>query len=103
MERKTIDKNDEKTIVYRYFISSLAPNIELISGAVRGHWSVETMHWHLDVTFKGDKNLTVDKQATQNHNIIRKVILLDFVKYLDKILNFKKIYRFILGRYKFSY
>lgn len=111
MERKTIDKNGKKTIVYRYFISSLAPNIELISSAVRGHWSVESMHWHLDVAFKEDKNLTIDKQAAQNHNIIRKwclsilkvidlmekkmsmklkrfVISLDSVKYLDKILNF---------------
>ncbi len=30
------------------------------------------MHWHLDVTFKEDANTTLDKQATQNHNIIRK-------------------------------
>ncbi len=30
------------------------------------------MYWHLDVTFKEDSNTTLDKQATQNHNIIRK-------------------------------
>ncbi len=30
------------------------------------------MHWHLDVTFKEDANTTLDKQAAQNHNIIRK-------------------------------
>lgn len=30
--------------------------IELISRAVRGHWSIESMHWHLDVTFREDAN-----------------------------------------------
>lgn len=40
--------------------------------AVRGHWSVENMHWHLNVTFKEDANTTIDKTAAQNQNIIRK-------------------------------
>ena len=47
-------------------------NIEEASRAVRGHWSVESMHWHLDVTFKEDANATIDKMAAQNLNIIRK-------------------------------
>ena len=57
---------------YRYFISSLKVNIEEVSRAVRGHWSVESMHWHLDVMFKEDANTTIDKMAAQNLNIIRK-------------------------------
>ena len=40
--------------------------------AVRGHWSIESMHWHLDVTFREDANTTLDKMAAQNLNIIRK-------------------------------
>ena len=28
--------------------------------------------WHLDVTFREDADTTLDKQAAQNHNIIRK-------------------------------
>ncbi|MFR3666053.1 MAG: hypothetical protein ACLTXB_18080 [Flintibacter sp.] len=47
-------------------------DIELFSRAVRGHWSVESMHWQLDVTFKEDANTTLDKQAAENLNIIRK-------------------------------
>ena len=39
------------------------------------HWSVEIMHWHLDVTFKEDANKTFDKDAAQNMNIIRKWVL----------------------------
>ncbi len=61
MERKTIEKDDARTIEYRYFISSLKPDIEMISRAVRGHWSIESMHWHLDVTFREDANTTIDK------------------------------------------
>ena len=72
MERKTIEKKGIKTVEYRYFISSLKVDIETFSRAVRGHWSIESMHQHLDVTFKEDANTTLDKQAAQNLNIIRK-------------------------------
>ena len=72
MEEKTIQKGGFETKEYRFFISSLKEDIDLFSRAVRGHWSVESMHWHLDVTFREDANLTVDRQAAQNLNIIRK-------------------------------
>lgn len=72
MERKSIEKNGNKTEEYRYFISSLKTDIETVSRAIRGHWSVESMHWHLDVTFCEDADTTLDKQAALNHNIIRK-------------------------------
>lgn len=73
MERKTIIRQDgTKSVEYRHFISSLKPNIELFSKAVRKHWSVEVMHWHLDVTFREDANQTIEKQSAQNLNIIRK-------------------------------
>lgn len=72
MERKVLEKEKEKHIEYRYYISSLAEDINLASRAVRGHWSVESMHWHLDVTFREDYHTTADKTAAQNHTIIRK-------------------------------
>lgn len=72
MVRKTITKNEVTIVEKRYYISSLPLNIELFSRAVRQHWSVEIMHWHLDVTFKEDANETLDKVAAQNLNIIRK-------------------------------
>ena len=76
MERTTITRKDEtKAVETRYFISSLAPDIDLFSKAVRQHWSVEAMHWHLDVTFREDANRTVDKVSAQNLNIIRKICL----------------------------
>lgn len=72
MERKTIVRGEKKTVEFRYYISSLSEDIETLSRAIRGHWSVESMHWHLDVTFREDANTTIDKVAAQNMNIIRK-------------------------------
>lgn len=60
----------------RYFISSLPPDALAILAAVRAHWSIEAMHWSLDVTFKDDLatarkdhsalNLTSFKRAAYN-------------------------------------
>lgn len=111
MEEKTIQKNGKEKKEYRYYISSLKEDIELFCRAVRGHWSIESMHWHLDVTFKEDANTTLDKRAAQNLNIIRKwslsilkmieifrpnlsmkkkrfVISMNPAKFLEEVLNF---------------
>ena len=69
---KTIIKDNKTTVEKRYYISSFANDIELFARTVREHWSVEIMHWHLDVTFKEDANTTKDKIAAQNLNIINK-------------------------------
>ena len=58
MEEKTLRDEKGERKEYRYYISSLAPDIETFKRAVRGHWSVESMHWHLDVTFREDANTT---------------------------------------------
>ena len=75
MTRNTIIKNGEETSETRYFISSLPMNINEIARAIRGHWMVESYHWHLDVTFREDDNRTIEKQAAYNLNIMRKIAL----------------------------
>lgn len=111
MEKKTLEKEGKVREEHRYFISSMKGGIEEASRAVRGHWSIESMHWHLDVTFREDANRTIDKMAAQNLNIIRKwslsilktakvsrhkklsmrkkryVIGLRPIKYLEEVLN----------------
>jgi len=73
---RTICKSEKgETVETRYFISSLKPDTELFARAVRGHWSIESMHWHLDVTFREDKNQTLEKTAAENMNILRKLAL----------------------------
>ena len=82
----------------RYYISSLKEDIELFSRSVRGHWSVESMHWHLDVTFKEDANKTIDKRAAENLNIIRKwcISILKMIEIFRPKLSMKKK-RFVIS------
>ena len=75
MTRNTIIKNDVETTEIRYFISSLTLDVNEIARAIRKHWMVESVHWHLDVTFREDSNRTLEKQAAFNLNIIRKLAL----------------------------
>lgn len=98
MERKSIEKKGEKRIEYRYYISSLKGDIETLSRAVRGHWSIESMHWHLDVTFREDANTTLDKMSAQNLNIIRKwsLSILKMMELTKKKLSMKKK-RFVIS------
>ena len=93
MEKKTLKRKDGSVSVeYRYFISSLKVDITLFSRAVRQHWSVEVMHWYLDVTFREDANRTIDKNSAQNLNIIRKFCLsvLKLVEIIHPRLSMKK-------------
>ena len=93
LSRNTIsDREGEKKIEERYFISSLPLGIEEIARAVRGHWMVESYHWHLDVTFREDGNHTLEKQAAYNLNIVRKLSLniLKLIEVGSKALSLKK-------------
>ena len=98
MEEKTVQKDGAERKECRYYISSLKEDVELFSHAVRGHWSVESMHWHLDVTFKEDANTTLDKQAAENLNIIRKwcLSILKMVEIFRPNLSMKKK-RFVIS------
>lgn len=93
LTRNTITGEEGKECIEeRYFISSLPVGIEETARAVRGHWMVESYHWHLDVTFREDGNRTLEKQASYNLNIMRKLSLniLKRVEVGSKALSLKK-------------
>lgn len=99
MVKKTIIKDNETKIEKRYYISSLDININDFSRAIRNHWSVENkLHWHLDFTFREDKNTTVNKTALMNLQLINKFCLaiLNKTKSYYHNISLKKI------RYKLS-
>ena len=75
MVEKTIKDGDKTSVESRYYISSLPLDIGLFSTAIREHWSIESMHWHLDVTFREDAGRTLDKTAALNLNIVHKLCL----------------------------
>lgn len=93
LTRNTVTgKEGETSTEERYFISSLPAGIEEAARAVRGHWMVESYHWHLDVTFREDGNHTIEKQAAYNLNIMRKLSLniLKLIEVGSKSLSLKK-------------
>ena len=98
MVKKTIIKDNQKTIEQRYYISSLYINIDLFSRSIREHWSVENkLHWHLDFTFREDKNTTQNKNALMNLQLINKFCLAILSKVKSRYnMSLKKI------RYKIS-
>ena len=85
MTKNTIDKDGVITEEVRYFILSFNGDVQTFSQVVRGHWSVESLHWLLDVVYREDKNQTLDKRAAFNLNAIRKVCL-----YLLQTMTFPK-------------
>jgi predicted transposase YbfD/YdcC len=86
MTRNTIDDGAGAKSEERYFISSLpartGDDTGLFARSVRGHWAVESMHWHLDVTFREDRNQTREGTSAENLNIMRKWSL-SILKLLD--------------------
>ena len=98
MTRNTIIKGGISTSDTRYFISSLALDVTEIARAIRGHWMVESYHWHLDVTFREDDNHTLEKQAAFNLNILRKLAM-NVLKIYDasKKTMSRKLKRFSIG------
>mgnify|MGYP006876761214 FL=1 len=86
------EEGKEKKTEERYFISSLTLGIEEAARAVWGHWMVESYHWHLGVTFREDGNHTLEKQASYNLNIMRKLSLniLKLIEVGSKALSIKK-------------
>lgn len=59
----------------RYFISSVT-DAELCAEAIRGHWAIENiLHWHLDVSFADDADMTTDRNAYYNFTAMRRMAL----------------------------
>ena len=66
---------DDVTTETRYYICSIT-DIDDFERAARGHWGVENgLHWHLDFTFKDDKNTTKKGNGAEGLQIIKKIAL----------------------------
>ena len=68
--------NGAVSIEQRLYISSLLPNAQTISRAVRAHWQIENgLHWVLDVTFREDESRIRRGHGAQNFAVLRHVAL----------------------------
>ena len=70
------EKDGEKTVSNRYYISSLDTTPECFSKLVRGHWSIENhLHWALDVIFREDASRARKDNSPLNLNVLRKTAI----------------------------
>jgi predicted transposase YbfD/YdcC len=64
-----------KTREVRYYLSNLTGKASEAAMAIRQHWQVESFHWLLDVVFKDDANMTVNRRASGNMSLMKKMVL----------------------------
>jgi len=69
-----IEEGDECRVEVRYFLSSRLPKVGEFATSVRSHWSVESMHWVLDVVFHDDASRIRTKHATANFTFVRRYV-----------------------------
>ena len=72
---REFETNTKKTDEWHYYISSREPTAEGLLHAARMEWTVETMHWLLDVRFEEDKCRVEDTNVQRNLNMLRKLSL----------------------------
>ena len=74
---------DKVTNEWHYFISSRNLTAKDLLKHARLEWSVETMHWMLDVHFAEDFCRVLNKDGQRNLNIIRKIVLNHLRRYKE--------------------
>ena len=72
---REFETKTKKTDEWHYYISSRELTAEELLHAARMEWTVETMHWLLDVRFEEDKCRVEDTSVQRNLNMLRKLSL----------------------------
>lgn len=67
--------SDETTSEWRYYLTDHDRSQQKLPTYVRGHWSVESMHWCLDVHLNDDKDKKYEKNAAENFAKTKRFLL----------------------------
>ncbi len=70
--RFTQHPDGRETCEMRYYVCSRYLSGKRFAEAVRGHWSIESMHWTLDVTFREDDSRTRERTLGNNLSWLRR-------------------------------
>ena len=70
--RYTVDDKGHESCEMRYYLSTRYVSGKRFAEAVRGHWSIESMHWVLDVTFREDDHRTRERTLANNLSWLRR-------------------------------
>jgi predicted transposase YbfD/YdcC len=81
---RQFSSKEGETDEWQYYISSLKLSAKELLKHARSEWSVESMHWLLDVHFREDFCRVEDKNVQQNLNMVRKIGLNSIKGYKGK-------------------
>lgn len=70
--RVTIDADGKESADTRLYILNTHLSGRRFAEAVRGHWSIEAMHWVLDVNFREDEHQTAERTLANNLSWLRR-------------------------------
>ena len=70
--RLTTHPDGRQTCAIRYYLSTRLLSGKRFAEAVRSHWSIESMHWVLDVTFREDDSRTRERTLGNNLSWLRR-------------------------------
>jgi predicted transposase YbfD/YdcC len=70
---RMIEVNGVQTGEVSYFLSSHKAKIKSLARFIRQHWTIESMHWVLDVTFTEDKSRIRKQNAPQTAAMLRRL------------------------------
>lgn len=70
--RHTVHDDGRESFEVRYYIGTRYLSGKRFAEAVRSHWSIESMHWVLDVTFREDDHRTRERVLGNNLSWLRR-------------------------------
>lgn len=69
------EQGEKKRLEIRYYILSRPPKVKEFAQSVRSHWSIESMHWILDVVFSEDASRLRNGYSAENYGFLRKFVI----------------------------
>lgn len=93
---KEVEDKKGKTSEWHYYITSKKMTADELLYYARMEWSVETMHWILDVNLKEDYCRVEDKNIQKNLNMLRKSALNIIKQYKERTSSKKAISNIML-------
>ena len=69
------DCGEKQTSGVRHYIGSRKPKVKEFAKSIRSHWSIESMHWILDVVFAEDSSRIRNGDGTENFGLLRKFVI----------------------------
>lgn len=101
-DKRTTDLVSKKeTEEVRYYLTNLTGKVSEAAMAIRQHWQVESFHWFLDVMFNDDANLTVNRRASGNMSVMKKMALslYKMMKPMEQVKSISEIRRMFYWGY----